>query len=237
MQHPERRAAMSGYLVIALGVAAAAFERGAPSANAPIAESIAFYSKYRSELLAQSILFVLSAGAYLWFFGSLRTWLERAEGGGGLVSAVAFGAGTVSVAMQMLLQTLQIAAVTGGSGSDAGGAALFAHVGWALSVVAYVPFAVLAAATAVVSLRHRALPTWIGWFSGLVAGAHIVMFMGIAADSGPLVPGGPLTYALYGLALAWLVSVTTAIVVGGKSAIGSTKSGFRGQGYVRPPHG
>ena len=41
MQNPERRAAMSGYLVIALGVAAAAFERGAPSANAPIAESIA----------------------------------------------------------------------------------------------------------------------------------------------------------------------------------------------------
>jgi hypothetical protein len=220
MQNPERRGAMTGYLVVALGVAAAAFERGAPSANAPIAESIAFYSKYRSELLTQSILFVLSAGAYLWFFGSLRTWLERAEGGAGRVSAVAFGAGTVSVAMQMLLQTLQIAAVTGGaSGSDAGGAALFARVGWALSVVAYVPFAVLVAATAVVSLRHRALPTWIGWFSALVAGAHIVMFIGIAADSGPLVPGGALTYVLYGLALVWLISVTTVIVVGGKSAV------------------
>jgi hypothetical protein len=154
-------------------------------------------------------------------FGSLRTWLERAEGGAGRVSAVAFGAGTVSVAMQMLLQTLQIAAVTGGaSGSDAGGAALFARVGWALSVVAYVPFAVLVAATAVVSLRHRALPTWIGWFSALVAGAHIVMFIGIAADSGPLVPGGALTYVLYGLALVWLISVTTVIVVGERARSG-----------------
>jgi len=219
MQNPDRRAAMSGYLVIALGVAAAAFERGAPNANAPIAESIAFYSKYKAELLAQSILFVLSAGAYLWFFGSLRTCLERAEGGSGRLSTIAFGAGTVSVAMQMLLQTLQIAAVTGAAGSDVEGAALFARVGWALSVVAYVPFAVLAAATAVVSLRHRAPPTWIGWFSALVAGAHIIMFMGIAADSGPLVPGGALTYVLYGLALVWLMIVTTAVVMGAKSAV------------------
>ena len=101
MQSPERRAAMSGYLVIVLGVAATAFERGAPSANAPIAESIAFYSKYRSELLAQSILFVLSAGAYLWFFGSLRAWFDRAEGGAGRASSVAFGAGAVSVTLRV----------------------------------------------------------------------------------------------------------------------------------------
>ncbi len=214
MQNPERAGAMSGYLVIVLGVAAAALERGAPGANAPTAESVAFLSKYRAELLTQSILFVLSAGAYLWFFGSLRAWLQRAEGGLGRVSAVAFGAGVASVAMQMLLQVFQIAAVAGPAAEpDTAGMALFSRVGWALSVVAYVPFAVLLAATAVVSLRHRAFPIWIGWLSAVLAGAHVVMFMGIAADSGPLVPGGALTYALYGLALLWLVSVATVMVM------------------------
>ena len=213
MQNPERRGAMSGYLVIVLGVAAVAFERGAPASNAPMAESIAFLSRYRAELLAQSILFVLSAGAYLWFFGSLRAWLQRAEGGLGRVSAVAFGAGVASVSMQMLLQVFQIAAVAGaGAEPDIAGMALFSRVGWALSVVAYVPFAVLLAATAVVSLRHRAFSTWIGWLSAGLAAAHVVMFMGIAADSGPLVPGGALTYGLYGLALVWLISVATAMV-------------------------
>lgn len=214
MRNPERRGAMSGYLVIVLGMAAAAFERGAPAANAPVAESIAFLSKYRAELLAQSILFVLSAGAYLWFFGSLRAWLQRAEGGFGRVSIVAFGAGVASVAMQMLLQVFQIAAVAGSAAEpDTAGLALFSRVGWALSVVAYVPFAVVLAATAVVSLRHRAFPIWIGWLSALVAGAHLVMFTGVAADSGPLVPGGALTYALYGLALVWLISVATTMVM------------------------
>ncbi len=78
---------------------------------------------------------------------------------------------------------------------------------------AYVPFAVLLAATAVVSVRHQAFPTWIAWLSAVLAGAHVVMFMGVAASSGPLVPGRPLTYVLYGLALLWLVSVTTVMAV------------------------
>jgi hypothetical protein len=60
MRNPERLGAMSGYLVVVLGMAAATFERGAPTANAPVAESIAYFSKYRAELLAQSILFILS---------------------------------------------------------------------------------------------------------------------------------------------------------------------------------
>lgn len=214
MLTPERRGALSGYLVVVLGLAAAAFERGAPTANAPTAESMAFLARYRAELLAQSVLFVLSAGAYFWFYGSLRAWLRRIEGGSGRVSAVAFGAGVAWVAMQMLLQVFQIAAVAGAaSGPDPAGMVLFARVGWALSVVAYVPFAVVLAATAVVSLRHHAFPIWMGWFSAALAGAHVIMFMGIAAPSGPLVPGGALTYALYGLALLWLISVTTAMVV------------------------
>jgi hypothetical protein len=78
----ERWNAASGYVVIALGIAGAAFERGSPPLTAPIEEVVAFWSTYQRELLAQSVMFVLSAGAYLWFFGSLRSVLMRAEGAG-----------------------------------------------------------------------------------------------------------------------------------------------------------
>jgi hypothetical protein len=47
--------------VIALGVAGAAFERGSPPFTAPIEEVVAFWSTYQRELLAQSLMFVLSA--------------------------------------------------------------------------------------------------------------------------------------------------------------------------------
>ena len=76
---PGRWNAASGYLVIGLGIAGAAFERGSPPFTAPVEEVAAFWSTYQRELLAQSMMFVLSAGAYLWFFGSLRTVLMRAE--------------------------------------------------------------------------------------------------------------------------------------------------------------
>jgi len=83
----ERWGAASGYLVILLGIAGAAFERGGPPANAPVEAALAFFARYRRELLAQSLMFVLSAGAYLWFFGTLRSVLLRAEGGAATLSA------------------------------------------------------------------------------------------------------------------------------------------------------
>ena len=39
------------------------------------------------------------------------------------------------------------------------------------------------------------------------------MSVGIVVDSGPLVPGGTLTYVLYALMAVWLVAVTTVMVV------------------------
>jgi len=71
-----RWGAASGYLAFALGIAAAGFERGAPPANAPVEQALAYFVKYRTQLLTQSLLFVLSAGVLLWFIGSLRSFLH-----------------------------------------------------------------------------------------------------------------------------------------------------------------
>jgi hypothetical protein len=60
----KRWAAASGYVVILFGVAGAAFERGGLPPNAPVEQTIAFLSTYRRELLFQSLMFVLSAGAH-----------------------------------------------------------------------------------------------------------------------------------------------------------------------------
>lgn len=208
----DRWGAASGYLVLALGLAAASFERGAPPANAPIEEAVAFLTKYRTELLAQSLLFVLSAGAYLWFFGSLRTFLARAEDESGRLPGIAFGAGVLWAGMQMVLQSIQAAlAMSLGGDVDVALAAMISDLTYALSVIAYVPAAVMLAAVAVVSLRTRAFPAWLGWLSLGAAVANLGMSLGIVMDSGPLVPGGGLTYVLYLLTVGWLLAVTTVM--------------------------
>ncbi len=210
----ERWSAASGYLVILLGVAGAAFERGAPAANAPVEQSIAFFAAYRTELLAQSLTFVLSAGAYLWFYGYLRTFLFRAEGGSGTLSTTAFGAGIISAGLQLVMQTFQVAlAMAAGGRLEPQLAGLFGGLMWAMSVIAYVPLVVMLGAVAVVSLRDRALPAWLGWFSAFAAALHLLMTFGLVATSGPLVPGGALTYVLYAALLVWLVATTTVMFV------------------------
>jgi hypothetical protein len=210
----ERWAAASGYVVVLFGVAGAAFERGGPPLNAPVDQTIAFFSTYRSELLSQSLMFVLSAGAYLWFFGVLRTFLLQAEGGPGMLSTIAFGAGIVSAVIQMVFQGFQVAlAVASNHPVEPTLAALFSNAILALSVIAYVPLAVMLAAVAVVSLRDHAFPAWLGWLSAFAAMAHVLMSIGLVLEGGPLVPGGTLTYGLYAVSLLWLVATTTVMVV------------------------
>jgi hypothetical protein len=211
----ERRNAASGYLVIALGIAGAAFERGSPPFTAPIEEVVAFWSTYQRELIAQSVMFVLSAGAYLWFFGSLRSVLMRTERGTGTLSTIAFGAGLVSAGLQMVLQCFQVALAVGASTLlERGVVALFGRLGWALSVIAYVPMGVMLAAVAAVSFVYGAFPRWLAWFSLATSLAHFIMTFGLVAESGPLVPGHATTYALYAIALLWLIATTTVMVFG-----------------------
>jgi hypothetical protein len=210
----ERWGATTGYLVLALGVAAAALERGSPPANAPVEEILAFFARYQTELRVQSLLFVLSAGVYLWFFGSLRSFLLRAEGGTGRVSTVAFGAGIIWAGMQMVVQSGQVGLAMGSRGDVSPAlAGMISDLTYALSVIAYVPLAVMLAAVATVSLRTRVFPVWLGWLSAVGAAANLSMAFGIVVDSGPFVPGGALTYALYALLPVWLVLVTTVMVV------------------------
>jgi len=114
----------------------------------------------------------------------------------------------------MVLQSVQVALAMGANGDVVPGpAGMLGDLTYALSVIAYVPMAIMLAAVAVVSLRTGVFPAWLGWLSILVAAANLVMSLGIVVDSGPLVPGGAFTYVLYALMPIWLAAVTTMMVV------------------------
>jgi hypothetical protein len=73
---------------------------------------------------------------------------------------------------------------------------------------------VMLGAVAAVSFAHRAFPLWLAWFSFVASLAHFVMTLGLVVESGPLVPGGAMTYVLYAIALLWLIATTTLMVFG-----------------------
>ena len=147
----ERVGAASGFAVVILAAAAAAFER------APV--TAADFAAHRSALLTQSMLFLLGAAATLWFLGALRTHLLRYEGGTGRVSTIAFGAGVVWVMLNMTAQAFQVGLADDPS-DDAPYAVL--RVAVAMFTIANLPLTVTLLAVAVVSLRHSAFPAWLG---------------------------------------------------------------------------
>jgi hypothetical protein len=115
--------------------------------------------------------------AYLWSV------LRRGEGEGGWLSATVFGAGLVNTAIKL---------GSIGPGFAAQQAGLNPQLHEALdkmNSVAYIatmlPLSVLMAAAAIVILRTRALPRWLGWMAALIAPALLVNGMFLDAEFGP----------------------------------------------------
>jgi hypothetical protein len=205
----ERWGAASGLAAAVVGAAATVVERGPLTVDDSTATVIDHLTRYRTPMLAQSMLFLAGAALYLWYLGSLRTFLARAEGGTGRLSTVAFGAGTVWVGVNMVAQAFQIGLAT--NPRAAAPVALIATMN-AVFTIAALPLAVMMAAVAVVSLRYRAFPAWLGWIAAATAGSQLLLWLGTVVSTGPLAPDGWLSYALYPVFLVWLIPATTIMI-------------------------
>jgi len=209
----ERWGAATGFAALLVAAIAVAFERSTPNPNPTPDEVVAFYSDHRTELLAQSLLFVLSAGIFLWFLGSVRAHLARAERGNGRLTSIAYAAGLVWIVVNLAVQAPQIALARAADGDLSPDlATVMNELGLALATIADVPVAVLTIAVGVLSLRANAFPAWLGWLSMVVATAHLIAWTGVVADTGPLAPGGWATFVIYPVFVVWLLAVTSTMV-------------------------
>jgi hypothetical protein len=196
--------------VLALGAAAAVIDAGTVSVRDPAETITAYFVDNQATLLAQSLLFVIGAGIFVWFLGSLRSFLARGEGHTGRLSEVAFGAGLIYVAISLAAQGFQIGLATTAEAGTVQPALLATT--WALFSIASVPLAVMLGATAAVSLRTRVLPAWLGWLSLATAAADLMLLCGIGVDTGALSSTGWVAYAPYPVYGVWLVSTTVVMV-------------------------
>lgn len=124
-----------------------------------------------------SLLLFIPFLAYLWSV------LRRGEGEGGWLSATAFGAGLVSIAIKL---------GSIGPGFAAQQAGLNPQLHEALDkmnsvafIATMLPLSVLMAAVAIVALRTRVLPWWLGWMAAITAPALLVNGMFLDAEFGP----------------------------------------------------
>lgn len=209
----ERWGAASGLVALAVAGLAVGFERSTPNPNQTPTEVVAFYTDHRGALLAQSLLFVLNAGIFLWFLAALRFHLARAEGHTDQLASIAYAAGMAWIVLNLAVQAPQIALARAADGTLRPDVAVVVNdIGLALATITNIPVAVLVLTVAVLSLRAKVFPVWVGWLSVLTAGVHLVAWCGILADTGPLAPGGWLTFLVYPVFVVWLLAIITTMI-------------------------
>lgn len=116
------------------------------------------------------------------FLGYLFSVLRRAEGEGGWLSATAFGAGLLALTIKLGSAAPSYAAR--GLGEGPLHTALDAMNGVAF-VLSMLPLGVLVAAVAILALKTRVLPMWLGWMSAVTAPALLVNGVFLEAEFVP----------------------------------------------------
>ncbi len=117
------------------------------------------------------------------FLGYLWSILREAEGPGGWLATTALGAGLVDV-------TIKLGSLAPGKVADDFGDATPIHkaledMNSVAFIVTMLPLGVLMAAVAVISLKTRVLPRWLGWLAAVTAPLLLVNGMFLDAEFGP----------------------------------------------------
>jgi hypothetical protein len=180
----ERLAAATGIVFVALQLATIPLMGDSPDFDAGPREIRKYLVDDGGGLLWATTLNALSAFFFVWFLGSLRAVLRVAEGGQGRLSAVAFGAGLVTIALAVSASIPITALAWEDTAARVEGGVLL--TGWNFFFLAFVPLGAIGAAfvLAVTTLifRTRLFPMWVGAFGVIVALVQLIGVFTLAAD-------------------------------------------------------
>ncbi len=196
-----------------------------PTINDSVLEVAGYYHRNASAIRVQLLLTGLAGVLFLWFLGSLRVHLRRAEGKPGRLSAVVFGSGIAAAgvgAVGALTTATAVRIAEGGTVyAPLGPGQQLLGVGatvplndmrllaYALTWFALVP---LLAATAVVSARSGAFPRWHMNATYALTLLSLGSALSVLLDSGLFAPGAAYDLVLFGLFLVWL-GVTSWLIM------------------------
>jgi hypothetical protein len=185
----EQAAAGTGAAAVILLIVGSFIVPKMPKINASAVTVQQYFIDHRNGLRVSLYLMGVAGALFIWFLGVVRTHLRRVEGGDGRLSAVAFGAGLVFVATAGAELLVQAALAFAARTADAKTIqAFYDMVAASASLLAFslIPFA---GAIAVVALRHRGLPPWLGVGFGIFALYEFVEGAAFTASTGPFSPG------------------------------------------------
>ena len=179
-----RWAPLSGIISVALWIAALSIMLGSGVDTKESDSKILAYYRDDGHLSNQILGFFLILGAcmfFVWFLSVLRGRIARAEGGGGTLTALAFGSGLVTTGLWVVAAGLWAVVAdtlqeTDRFVLDPNSYRLVGGLGYMIFVAGAMIALVLVAATSLAAVKTGFLPKWLGWVGFVVAASLVVSF-------------------------------------------------------------
>jgi hypothetical protein len=164
-----------------------------PDAKDGAQKVVDFYTDNKSSVEAGAGISAIAAVLFVFFAGYLRKVLRAAEGDGGWLSLVAFGAGAIIAVSAGIDSTITVAAAeTADDHLDP----LVVQTLQGLFENDFIPFVVgvitLELASGISIVQNRSLPSWLGWVAILLGACGLVGFIGLNPVGFAAVIGGAL---------------------------------------------
>lgn len=161
---------------------------------------------------AQFVIIVELIGMlfFIPFLGYLYSVLRRAEGEGGWLSVTAFGAGLVDLIIK--LGSLAPGYVARTPGLDSQLHTALEKMNSVAFIVTMLPLGVMLGAVAIVALKTRVLPLWLGLLAAITAPACLVNGMFLDAEFGPA----------FLLVLLWIALASVVLTLRGRASVAPT---------------
>ena len=186
-----------------------------PKADDTTTEIAGFFADHRKEILVGNFILGLAAILFLWFAGTLRSYLRAAEGGEGRLSAASFGGGVAGITLLLV-----------GAGVLNGFAFEFAKAGdvpalargvfdagSAFLALSGMCFGAFFGAAACSGARSGALAPWAYWSGSVVAVLQLLAGLSLFVESGFFAVGGAFpTYIAPIAAFAWVIAVSVVMM-------------------------
>ena len=184
-----------------------------PDPGDPVQKIASYLSDHRSAILLGDVLIGVSVAIFIWWLGSLRSYLRAGEGGEGRLSAAAFLGGGVSLGLVGAGAALQSALVLH---PDALGNAALVRAGFdgynSLITMAGAPLAILVAATSCSAARSGALPPSAYWLGSIIAGLQLATLAALFAKTGFFAAGKGFTLIAFVAVVAWFIAISMLMI-------------------------
>ena len=205
--------AATGVVALVLFLVGFGIQGTPPDPGDPVAKIAAYLADHRSSILTGDFLIAVGAAFFIWFLGSLRSYLRAGEGGEGRLSAASFLGGGVATATILAAAALQSALVLHPATLADPTVVRFGFDGFnALITIGGAALAVAVAAAACSAARSGALPPSAYWSGSVIAGLQIITLAALFEKSGFFAAGKELALIAFVTLSVWYIAVALLIM-------------------------